>query len=142
MPLCIGMIDIDYFKVFNDLYGHAAGDAALRQVAQALQSVVRSMDFVACYGGEEFAFILPGMRTPSALLDRFLAAVRELAIVHAGSAPGFLTVSCGCVQLDGCAGLPPHDLLAFGDRALYEPKASGRNRFVVWDHRQSAAKVA
>ncbi|MBB3612373.1 diguanylate cyclase [Rhizobium sp. BK602] len=129
--ICIGMIDVDHFKAYNDRYGHLAGDAALRNIASALQSVARQSDTVARYGGEEFAFIMMGVRDPVPILDRFIAIVAELAIVHADSPTGHLTISCGCVVFTSLDKLSPALLLKRSDELLYEAKAAGRNCHVV-----------
>lgn len=129
-PLCIGMVDVDRFKQFNDRYGHLEGDAALRRIAGALQSVARQSDFVARYGGEEFSFLLPGTADPAPFLERFAAAVAARAIPHADSPTGFLTVSCGAIARLG-GDLSPRRLLQLGDEAMYAAKQAGRNRYVV-----------
>lgn len=130
-PLCIGMIDVDHFKAFNDRYGHLEGDSALRKVAQALRDVFRSADIVARYGGEEFAFVLPTLGDPLPLLERLLAAVAELGIPHLDSATGYLTLSCGCIVFGAGEQVSPTQLLKAGDEALYEAKLAGRNRYVI-----------
>lgn len=129
--ICIGMIDVDHFKAYNDRYGHLEGDTALRKIAFALQSVARQSDFVARYGGEEFAFVLTGMRDPEPILKRFASVIETLEIVHEGSPTGYLTISCGCVVFHSCANLSPILLLKASDETLYEAKASGRNRHVI-----------
>jgi diguanylate cyclase (GGDEF)-like protein/PAS domain S-box-containing protein len=130
-PLCIGMVDVDRFKQFNDRHGHLDGDTALRRIASALQSVARQSDCIARYGGDEFTFLLPGTGDPKPFLERFVAAVAALAIPHADSPTGRLTVSCGAVAPVGGAPLSPQRLLQLGDEALYEAKQAGRDRFVV-----------
>ena len=127
---CVGMIDVDHFKAYNDRYGHIAGDEVLRRIAGALQSVARKSDLVARYGGEEFAFVLAETHDPVPMLDRLLAVVAELAIPHEGSPTGRLTISCGCIVLRQCA-LPPDQILRRSDAALYRAKAEGRNRYVI-----------
>ncbi len=129
--ICIGMVDIDHFKAYNDRYGHIEGDAALRKIASALKSVIRQSDFVARYGGEEFAFVLTGLTDPAQVLNRFAAAVAEMAIVHADSPTGYLTISCGCVVFSSCHNLSPVLLLKAGDAALYEAKTNGRNCHII-----------
>lgn len=129
-PLCLGMVDVDRFKQFNDRYGHPEGDAALRKVAAALQSVARKVDFVARYGGEEFTFVLPGTDDPAPFLERFDAAIAALSLAHADSPNGRLTTSCGVVVAYP-PGLSPGLLLKIGDEALYEAKTAGRNRHVI-----------
>ncbi|MCU1321443.1 MAG: diguanylate cyclase [Acidobacteriaceae bacterium] len=129
--ICVGMIDVDHFKAYNDRYGHMEGDAALRQIASALQSVAWQSDFVARYGGEEFAFVLTGMSEPVPILERFAAVVEKLAIVHEGSPTGYLTISCGCVVFHSCANLSPILLLKASDETLYEAKTAGRNCHII-----------
>lgn len=129
--LCVGMIDVDHFKAYNDKYGHLEGDAALTKVAAALQSVVRQTDFIARYGGEEFAFVLPGISDPAPLLARFKETLLNLAITHAGSPTGYLTISCGCVVVRNDADLFPGALLKASDEALYEAKLAGRDQFII-----------
>ena len=128
---CVGMVDVDHFKAFNDHYGHVEGDAVLRQVAAALRSVLRKGDFIARYGGEEFAFILVDIGDPESLLDRMIKAVTSLAVPHAASPLGHLSISCGCAVFNAHIRLLPQQLLARSDRALYEAKTSGRNRYVI-----------
>ena len=139
-PICIGMVDIDFFKSYNDRYGHPEGDVSLRKIALALQSSVRQSDIVARYGGEEFAFVLTGLNDPLPLLTRFAAAVADLAIVHQDSPTGYLTISCGCVVLQPDKALSPLLMLKAGDKALYEAKLKGRNRLVV--HSRRAERMA
>jgi diguanylate cyclase (GGDEF)-like protein len=131
-PLAVIMFDIDYFKAFNDLYGHLRGDETLKQVAQSLQkSVERATDFVARFGGEEFIAVLSntdkeGART---VAERIRSAVADLGIPHEGStvAP-VVTLSAGLF-----VGVPePNqqgtDFIAQADTALYQAKSRGRNR--------------
>jgi diguanylate cyclase (GGDEF)-like protein len=137
VPLSLIMCDIDFFKSFNDQYGHQAGDACLMAVAQAIRSrTVRPGDFVARYGGEEFVIILPGTPAEGALhiAEQIRMAVRKLTISHAGSeVDPFVTVSLGVAQ-----GVPSPEtnaeaLLQAADMALYQAKQQGRNRVVVAD---------
>lgn len=129
-PVCVGMIDVDRFKQFNDRYGHPAGDAALRKIASALQGVARRADLIARYGGEEFAFVLPGTADPAPVMDKFLAVVADLAITHEDSPTGLLSISCGAV-VSLTAAETPLQLLQASDEALYEAKLAGRDRYVV-----------
>ncbi|EMB2840648.1 diguanylate cyclase [Pseudomonas aeruginosa] len=130
-PLALGMLDVDWFKRYNDHYGHPAGDACLHQVAQTLAaSVCRSSDLVARYGGEEFVFIAP-MTDAQAALDiahKVVTAVAALALPHAESALGCVTVSIGVAAVLPSPGSSPEVLLQRADAALYQAKTHGRNR--------------
>lgn len=128
---CIGIVDVDHFKAFNDRYGHPAGDSALRKIAMALKSFVRDSDFVARYGGEEFVFILDDTDDPTPALDRLKNTIADLAVVHEKSPTGFLTMSCGCAVFEKRSIFSPTQLLKESDETLYEAKMMGRNRYVV-----------
>lgn len=133
--LSLLMIDIDHFKRFNDRYGHAAGDTALRAVAKGLkQTVSRNHDFAARYGGEEFVVVLSGIDRLAALdvAERLRALVEGMLIAHESGAQR-LTISIGIVSIRGGDTLDPAALLLQADRALYRAKALGRNR--VHEHR-------
>lgn len=128
------MIDIDHFKLLNDRYGHLAGDACLRAVAQSLrQALARPGDVLARYGGEEFIALLHEADASGAhtVGERLRAAVEALRIEHLGSPVGVVTVSIGV------AGAVLHDdgaaqaLVEAADRALYDAKCEGRNRVVT-----------
>ncbi len=132
-PLSILMIDIDYFKGYNDHYGHGAGDECLCHVAEVLSDgVSRSGDMVARYGGEEFAVILPETDLQSALLiaERLRQLVLGLNLPHAASRPGTrVTVSIGCATMDTATSITrAADLLQKADSMLYQAKKLGRNR--------------
>lgn len=127
------MLDVDFFKKFNDQYGHVAGDACLQAVAGAVaHSVGRSEDLAARYGGEEFAVIMPGTGAAGALdvAEAIRAAVEALQIPHAASASGVVTVSLGAATFHP---EPNHHtdssaLIRQADALLYQSKNSGRNR--------------
>ena len=132
-PLSILMIDIDYFKGYNDHYGHGAGDECLCRVAEALSDgVSRSGDMVARYGGEEFAVILPETDLQSALLiaERLRQLVLGLNLPHAASRLGMrVTVSIGCATMDSATGITKAaELLQKADSMLYQAKKMGRNQ--------------
>jgi diguanylate cyclase (GGDEF)-like protein/PAS domain S-box-containing protein len=132
--LAVMMIDIDYFKKYNDTYGHQAGDECLRHVAAALGScVMRDKDVVARWGGEEFAVLLPGSDLTGAemMARRMLESIRSLKIPHAGSPIGFVTVSIGAAELRGPVECEDAELIGVADSALYKSKHSGRNRFTA-----------
>lgn len=128
------LLDIDCFKAFNDRYGHAAGDDALRRVAAAIQGVVRRPgDLAVRYGGEELAVILP--RTPPAGASRVActlrAAIEALQIPHSETGFGVVTASLGVATAAAAVGRTiamPQGLLIGADGALYRAKAKGRNR--------------
>jgi diguanylate cyclase (GGDEF)-like protein len=134
-PLMLAFIDVDWFKPYNDHYGHLAGDAVLRQVAQTLrQSIARSGDTVARYGGEEFAIIAADTdgQAGADMLRRMCDAVHALAIAHAGSAMGRITISAGVASCNpGQPGAGLDGLLQAADAALYRAKMEGRNRVVL-----------
>jgi diguanylate cyclase (GGDEF)-like protein len=128
----IAMLDIDHFKKFNDTYGHAGGDEALRTVADTLRSSCRSTDVVARYGGEEFALILPGVMSGRAtdLLERFRRIIAIKPIRLAGRAqPASVTVSIG-VAIWPDDGETPVALLRCADQRLYQAKNEGRDRVI------------
>jgi diguanylate cyclase (GGDEF)-like protein len=131
-PLSLIMADIDYFKGYNDHYGHGDGDTALRAVAQTLKAqMLRPTDVAARYGGEEFVCILP--ETPLAgaegVAERIRYAVEALAILHAASPDGpYLTLSLGVATAVEPTSASREALLALADQALYEAKKAGRNR--------------
>ena len=131
------MIDIDYFKQYNDRYGHAAGDDCLRRVGKLLDAATtRPRDFVARFGGEEFVLVLPDTDADSALriAERCRALIATEAIVHDTSpvAP-VLTVSMGIGTIVPAAGDSPLSFIAEVDRSLYVAKQRGRDRIVVVD---------
>lgn len=131
--LSLAMIDVDYFKQYNDRYGHGAGDMALARIAQALVATVqRPYDTAARYGGEEFVLLLPGVDEPAATLEQVRADVAALGIAHAGSdTASVLTISCGGVVARAELAREPARLLRWADEALYQAKREGRNRTIV-----------
>jgi len=138
--LSLILCDVDYFKAYNDLYGHPAGDRCLQQVAQALQVAVRSSDIVARYGGEEFVIVLPEATEEEALdvADRIRHQIRLQALAHEGSkVSDLVTISCGVATVSEFARLIPQDLVEQADQALYKAKEGGRDRSVVstWQER-------
>jgi diguanylate cyclase (GGDEF)-like protein len=135
-PLSLLAADLDHFKPYNDHYGHPAGDACLGAVALALrESVARITDMVARCGGEEFGCILPDTNVAGALaiaqdMRRRAAGLR---ITHAHSACSeYVSISIGVATQTPEPGSSPRQLIDRADCALYEAKAAGRNRVVVW----------
>jgi len=132
-PLSLLIIDIDYFKNYNDHYGHLEGDDCLRKVAQALyEALLRPTDIIARYGGEEFTAILPNTDSDGAakVAGRMMEHVARLAIVHQESTVADrVTVSIGASSLFPAGEWAGTLLLDRADKALYEAKESGRNAF-------------
>ncbi|MEG4420858.1 diguanylate cyclase, partial [Microcoleus sp. LAD1_D5] len=132
--LSLIMLDVDYFKRYNDCYGHQAGDTCLVQVASsAAQAVKRSSDLFARYGGEEFAAILPTTDAAGAIAvaESMRQAIRDLAIPHEQSDVSVIvTVSMGIATVIPTAETSPDELVALADRALYDAKRQGRDRYI------------
>jgi diguanylate cyclase (GGDEF)-like protein len=137
------MIDLDFFKSFNDSYGHQSGDLCLQRVAHALHDCVkRPADLVARYGGEEFVALLPGTDAAgaTALAEEMRAAIAELAIPHEGSSLARVSLSIGVAGETPSPSVPPESLLQAADDALYRAKLDGRNRVYAQDyHAESEA---
>jgi diguanylate cyclase (GGDEF)-like protein len=136
IPCCVMMLDIDYFKHFNDQYGHIAGDRVLAGVAQALRDHLRPTDLIVRFGGDEFAAMLPGISLEQAhrTSERLLAHLRTLS---PGSLPVPITVSIGTAEV-----LPEDEvdtLLHRADRAMYNAKSAGRNRVATQQPNGSVA---
>jgi len=134
-PLGVIMADVDLFKLYNDNYGHPAGDACLKSVADALaQNLNRGGDLIARYGGEEFICLLPetDLEGVRATASRLVAAVSELAIPHFKSS----VARCVTISLGGTATVPHLDFTVSGlvrsaDDLLFRAKKEGRNRALV-----------
>ncbi|HVZ74221.1 MAG TPA: GGDEF domain-containing protein [Polyangia bacterium] len=129
-PLSVLLIDIDHFKKINDTYGHPGGDAALKVLAERLQKTVRTEDIVARYGGEEFAVIARGIESPGAMLlgERVRLSAEQIAVPHEGKIIKFtLSVGAATMTRERVFDVPA-SLLKAADDALYQAKASGRNR--------------
>ena len=132
--LSLLMVDVDYFKGYNDLYGHLAGDACLKMIAGALkQSVRRGSDLAARIGGEEFVVLMPMTESAGAevVAVKLLEAVLALAIPHAQSLHGVVTVSIGVSSWPAEMALNAEALIEKADRALYRAKEGGRNCYAI-----------
>lgn len=130
LPLSILMIDVDYFKKYNDYYGHQQGDECLQQIAKAIQSVIhRPTDNLCRYGGEEFVVITyndaEGARYIATLI---LEKINNLALAHFKSDKGIVSVSIGVGTMIPSAKVAPALLLAYADDALYQAKDNGRDQ--------------
>jgi diguanylate cyclase (GGDEF)-like protein len=133
-PLSLIMIDVDFFKNYNDFYGHGAGDAVLKEIAKAIKNQLnRPEDIVARYGGEEFVVVLPRTEKNGAMqkAEKIRKAVESLAITHEKSdCADVVTISLGGVTHEKEDG-NPEAFLKQSDEMLYKAKSEGRNR-VIW----------
>jgi diguanylate cyclase (GGDEF)-like protein len=132
LPLSLIIIDIDHFKLFNDNYGHQAGDVCLTQIAQKLSATLRrKIDLIARYGGEEFGCILPMTMLDNAIMiaESFRADILSLQIPHAYSSTGScVTISQGVATIIPTKDSLPGSLIHAADEALYRSKETGRNK--------------
>jgi diguanylate cyclase (GGDEF)-like protein len=138
--LSLILCDIDYFKLYNDTYGHQAGDLCLQQIAQTLSSVVnRPMDLVARYGGEEFVILLPETDAFGAvnIAKQICNKVRALAIPHLRSLQGHVTISAGMATVNPCLEAEIEKLISMADQALYQAKQEGRDRFCTYAEQEN-----
>lgn len=140
-PLSLILLDIDYFKQYNDHYGHIQGDDCLRSVGKALAGALhRPRDFIARFGGEEFVLVLPETDNDAAIqmAERCRRFLREQGIPHEKSSVApLLTISLGVGTAVPSAGDRPLDFVAAVDRLLYQAKQDGRNRLVAEQWRRN-----
>ncbi len=130
-PLTLLMIDVDFFKPYNDTYGHTRGDSCLKQIAEACQDVVaRPGDLVARFGGEEFTVILPNTASEGGwqVALEICEAVRRRKLPHRGNPGGIVTVSIGCATAVPQFGKHAFNLIEWADTALYKAKQNGRDQ--------------
>jgi two-component system, cell cycle response regulator len=132
---CAMLCDVDFFKAYNDTYGHLAGDEVLKRVADVISGNLRGGDMAYRYGGEEFLIILPEQSLGSAvsIADRLRRAVEDLGIPHEKNPPGVVTISLGVATLPAEEPKSTDDLLKEADEALYRAKESGRNRVISYE---------
>lgn len=131
-PLCAIMLDIDFFKKFNDTYGHAVGDMVLKTTAGVIKSQLREYDIPSRYGGEEFCILLPqtGIEEAKVVAERLRSAVESVEITLDDKRTVKLTISIGLAELD--IKDMAEDLYMKADKALYDAKESGRNKVMVY----------
>jgi PleD family two-component response regulator len=147
-PVSLIMCDIDYFKKFNDNYGHLSGDKVLKTVADIIQSNVRTFDIVARYGGEEFAVLLmeAGFEEARSVAERLktltdqaveiagrIKSKVENTLVEIDHTKAHVTLSMGVASYDGHEDYKPEYLISEADHALYESKNNGRNQITIFD---------
>lgn len=133
LPCALVSVDVDYFKHFNDTYGHLKGDLCLKRIARVLDTAgARPFDVAARVGGEEFSLILPDTHEEGALqvCSRILNGVRELAMPHSGINKPYVTVSVGVAVIQAGPECSLLDWPERADRALYQAKANGRDQIV------------
>lgn len=135
-PLGIIIIDVDFFKNYNDYLGHQTGDLCLQKIATSMELIGRrSTDFVARYGGEEFVVLLPGTDLDGAqqVADNLQSQIRALNIPHPNSSVSKqVTVSIGVAAMTPTLGCSYERLIRFADRALYQAKETGRNKYCIF----------
>jgi diguanylate cyclase (GGDEF)-like protein len=136
--LSLALVDVDYFKQYNDKFGHGAGDEALRQIARVMMIIInRSGELVARYGGEEFVVLLPEIEQTEAvqIMERIRHGVEALGLAHEKSTTApFVTISIGGISLVPSGNMSIAELLLAADSQLYLAKREGRN-LVRWDDR-------
>ena len=133
-PVALAMLDVDHFKLYNDEYGHQAGDQCLRAIADVIAAHARRPgDVAARYGGEEFALLTPSTEGEAAtdIAERVCERIAALGLRHAGSSYGIVTVSIGIGALIPDASNSPELLIRLADDALYRAKREGRSRAVL-----------
>ncbi|MCC0177778.1 diguanylate cyclase [Waterburya agarophytonicola K14] len=133
--LSIILCDVDFFKKYNDTYGHQAGDLCLKEVAKVLAQSVRDSDLAARYGGEEFVAVLPDTPPDAAIAiaQRICDRLKSLQMPHVSSqASEYVSISCGVTCTTVSVVHSPEELIECADRALYQAKEQGRDRAVLW----------
>lgn len=133
--LALAMIDIDYFKQYNDRYGRAQGDLCLQKIANVLQRGIRDIDLVARYGGEEFVMVLPDneLQQAVAICERIVNDIYALQEPHDDHPLSIVTVSIGVTEITPSDIMQPEQLLKQADTALYQAKSEGRNKVCTYD---------
>ena len=135
MAISLLLADVDFFKLFNDTLGHQAGDQCLKDIAQALNELVRRPgDLVARYGGEEFVIVLADTPLRGAVIvaEKMRQAIEDLGIEHKTSKIAkVVTISLGCARMIPTRSVSKELIIRQADKALYQAKKDGRNRIAV-----------
>jgi two-component system cell cycle response regulator len=141
-PLSLAMIDIDFFKKFNDTHGHAVGDDVLKRAAELYRSSVRSTDLVARYGGEEFAVMMPETELDDgiAFAEKIRAMIEETPL-QTQAGPLNVTVSLGVASVPQSRIHSAKELIVAADRALYRAKRNGRNQVQAERRREGLTRT-
>ena len=132
--LAVLFCDVDYFKAYNDTYGHLEGDICLKAIAKVLKlEFQRASDFVARFGGEEFAIVLSGMSLEDSkdAAEKLVGKIIEQNILHHGSPIGQISISIGIASVTAPQPGDANKILSKADKALYKAKSNGRNRVEV-----------
>jgi diguanylate cyclase (GGDEF)-like protein len=139
-PCSLALLDVDYFKRYNDHYGHQAGDEALRVLVAYLRQHVRGADRLYRYGGEELLLLMPKADREQATqtVSRLVQGLARESIPHEGSPLGKLTISAGVATQSAGGPSSVRSLLGCADRNLYQAKADGRNRMIAPDCSKAA----
>jgi diguanylate cyclase (GGDEF)-like protein len=137
----IALLDVDFFKIYNDLYGHSAGDKALVKIADILRASKRKEDIVARYGGEEFAILIPGLEGEEAIkvTENIRKSVQN-GFISTSDVSEFLTISIG-VACHPRHGKNVEEVLKFADYAMYEAKRSGKNQSLLYSSQEELSAV-
>jgi diguanylate cyclase (GGDEF)-like protein/putative nucleotidyltransferase with HDIG domain len=136
-PFSVAIIDLDHFKTINDVLGHAAGDEAIKKLADCMRTEKRTSDILARFGGDEFVILMPETKAEDStvLLERLRVLVHEIKLGENMS----LSMSCGIAQYTVDTDSSPRDVMRRADIALYEAKSAGRNCVKTWDKAMSKA---
>jgi diguanylate cyclase (GGDEF)-like protein len=132
VSLALITLDLDFFKQYNDYFGHPQGDTCLREVSRIMAEERRSTDLPARVGGEEFSILLPGADSAGAsvIAEKIRSRIEALNLAHPKSPYGVVTASLGLAIQVPAADSTPQDMVEAADAALYAAKAAGRNRVV------------
>jgi len=137
-PLCIAMLDLDHFKIFNDTFGHQAGDLLLRELGQVLREKLRKSDIACRYGGEEFVIVMPdsSLADTCQRIEEIRVLVKKLEMRYGEQLLGTITISAGIAGTREHGGVTMREFLHPADTALYAAKKAGRDRVIVYQEEE------